>query len=141
MSDIFPFVENDEDEAVEDEDLPLVKEWAWDFEKGDIALKNNKPYLVEGLEAVKIWVYKALMTDRFFYPFYSWDYGSELIDLIGSGYSPAALQMEAERLVEECLIENPYIEGINNLEATMDNDKLSVSFILVTIYGDVEVKI
>lgn len=133
---LFPSI-NEED--IEEEDLPIIKEWAWDFAKGDFALKNNKPYLVEGKEAVKIWAYKALLTNRFKYSVYSWDYGSELESLIGSGFTQSATESEVERMVEECLMPNSYIEGVTNFEINSKNEQLIVSFTLVTIYGEVEV--
>ena len=41
----------------------------------------------DGLEAVKQAVYKILMTERYQYVMYSWDYGVELLDLFGEPVS------------------------------------------------------
>jgi hypothetical protein len=136
---IFPFVEPVTEEVVDD--LPLAKEWAWDYDTNDFKLKNNKPYTVEGLEAVKVWTYKALHTERFKHPIYSWNYGSELMSLIGSGFSSAAVESEAMRMIEETLSPNEYINGISNLTVTFDQDSLSLEFVLDTVYGEIEVSI
>jgi hypothetical protein len=136
---IFPFVEPQTEEI--NGDLPIAKEWAWDFTNNDFALKNSKPYLIEGLEAVKVWVYKALLTERFKHIFYSDDYGSELTSLIGSGFSQAAAESEAKRLIEEALMPNPYIEGTRDITVKFDNESLSIEFVLETVYGLTEVKI
>ncbi|MCM3599399.1 DUF2634 domain-containing protein [Robertmurraya korlensis] len=136
---IFPYVEPITEEITED--VPLAKEWAWDFEKNDFLLKNNKMYLVEGLEAVKIWTYKALLTERFKHDVYSWDYGSELVSLIGSGYSSAAVETEARRMIEEALSGSPYINGLTGLEVTFDQETLTIEFVLDTIYGETEVNL
>jgi hypothetical protein len=135
---IFPFIEPEEDVLLS-EDLPIPKEWAWDFERNDFLLMNNKPYLVEGLEAVRIWAYKALMTERFKYEVYSWEYGSEIYSLIGSGFTRSAVDSEVPRLVWEALQPNPYITSVNNININFDGDSLTVEIIIETIFGDVEV--
>jgi hypothetical protein len=136
---IFPFVEPVEDVSLT-EDLPNPKEWAWDFERNDFLLKNNKPYLVEGLEAVKIWAYKALMTERFKHEFYSWEYGSEIYSLIGSGFTSAAVESESQRLVGEALQPNPYITGVNKFEVNFDGDTLEIEITIETVFGETEVR-
>ena len=83
---LFPFVTYEEDIA-ENNPLPLYKE----VDKG---LK-----IVEGNEAIKIWIYKALQTPRYQYEIYSWDYGSELLSLIGKAYTKGLTQSEASILV------------------------------------------
>ena len=131
---IFPFLDNTEELTVVSQ-LPPAREWAWDIELNDFKLKNGKPYIVEGNEAVKIWAYKALKTDRFKHSVYSWNYGSELNSLIGSGYTLAAAELEAKRLIEECLMENPYIESIEAVTVEMQDDTLNITYSLSTIYG------
>jgi hypothetical protein len=135
---IFPFVESDVD-VIPSTDLPIPKEWAWDFEKNDFLLKNNKPFIVEGLEAVKIWAYKALMTERFKYEFYSWEYGSEINSLIGSGFSHAAVELEAQRLVEETLQPCAAILSVSDFKIEFDGDSLILELTIETIFGDMEV--
>jgi hypothetical protein len=136
---IFPFVEPVVDEVSPSTDLPIPKEWAWDFEKDDFLFKNNKPYLVEGLEAVKIWAYKALSTERFKHEVYSWDYGSEINSLIGSGFTRAAVEIEVPRLIWEALQPNPNITSINDLIINFDGDSLTIELTIETTFGEVEV--
>ncbi|PGT89221.1 MULTISPECIES: DUF2634 domain-containing protein [Bacillaceae] len=135
---IFPFINSDEQTNAETP-IPMAREWAWDIEKGDFKLQNGKPYIVEGIDAVKIWVYKSLKTNRFKHSFYSWDYGSELNSLVGSGFTKGAAELEAKRMIEECLIDNPYIEGIDSLSVVFEDDTLSISYSLSTLYGSTEV--
>jgi hypothetical protein len=136
---IFPFVESTIEDISVNENLSIPKEWAWDFESNDFLFKNNKPYLVEGLEAVKIWAYKALMTERFKHEIYSWGYGSEINSLIGSGFSRAAVELEVPRLIWEALQPNPNIISINDININFDGDSLSIELTIETIFGDVEV--
>ena len=42
--------------------------------------------VVEGIQALKGWIYFALRIARYRYPIFSWKYGSELEELIGKTY-------------------------------------------------------
>ena len=65
---IFPFVPTDEVEDISDtaiEELPLYREYAYDFERNCLKTgPDGNTYLVEGNEALRIWIYKALRTVR-----------------------------------------------------------------------------
>ncbi|HYK74227.1 MAG TPA: DUF2634 domain-containing protein, partial [Pseudoneobacillus sp.] len=76
---------------------------------------------------------------RFKHVCYSWDFGSEIFILIGSGYSRAAVESEVQRLVQESLQPNPYITGVKGFNINFDNESLTVDFILETIFGETEV--
>lgn len=52
--------------------------WFIDWEK-----KRINRYATEYEELAQT-IQRALMTDRFYYPIYTWQYGSELKDLIGT---------------------------------------------------------
>lgn len=64
-------------------DIP--KEYVWDFEKNDFKLKDGKFQIVEGIEALKIWIWKALKTSKGKYPIYSDAYGNEFEKIIVKG--------------------------------------------------------
>lgn len=134
MDSIFPFIDQQpvEETTNQVDDLPTPHEYAFDFATGDFILQDGKFIVVEGLEAVKIWIYKALITQRYRYLAYSWDYGSELENLVGSEYSNLAVQSEAKRYIEECLSINPYINGIKNLKVNFAGDTLTVEFTALT---------
>lgn len=143
MSDgIFPFIDiSDETIAEQTQELPTPKEYAWDFENNDFILKDGRFVVVEGLEAIKIWIYKTLQTPRFRYAIYSDDYGHDLEDLIGSDFSKSAIESEVKRMIYEALMVNPYIEGIENIEVTFDGDILGISCIVITPYGEVNINV
>ncbi|SKA99316.1 Protein of unknown function [Caloramator quimbayensis] len=143
MSDsIFPFIDvTDETIAEQTQELPTPTEYAWDFEKNDFILKDGSFVVVEGLEAIKIWIYKTLQTPRFRYAIYSDDYGHDLEDLIGSDFSKAAAESEIKRILYEALMVNPYIESIEDVEVIFDGDTLGISCIVATPYGEVSVNV
>ena len=138
---LFPFISNNVDEVKVNNSFPLYKEVAWDFEKDTPIIQNGDFKIVEGNEAIKVWVYKALLTPRYNYSIYSWDYGSELMDLVGKAYTSSLTKEEAKRYIKEALLINPYILEVDVLDTTFKNDLLSADIKIVTIYGESEVTI
>ena len=126
---LFPFVSYEENIA-ENNPLPPYREVG----------KGLK--IVEGNEAIKIWIYKALQTPRYQYEIYSCDYGSELMDLIGKAYTKGLTQSEASRYIKEALLINPYILDVNVVSTSFDGDVLSANVRVKTIYdGEVIVNV
>ena len=126
---LFPFITYEED-VVENNPLPIYKEVG----------KGLK--IVEGNEAIKIWIYKALQTPRYQYEIYTWDYGSELLSLIGKAYTKGLTQSEASRYIKEALLINPYILDVNVVSTSFDGDVLSDNVRVKTIYdGEVIVNV
>jgi hypothetical protein len=121
--------------------LPMAKEYAWDFDNNDFLLIDGKFQKVTGKDAVKVWVMKAMRTQRYRYQAYSWNYGHELEDLIGKGLSQEALTSEIERCTKETLMINPYITSITNLDLEISDNKITASFIVNTIYGEVNISV
>ena len=91
---LFPFVSNI-DEVKIDNTFPLYKEVAWDFKRNIPVIEKRDFKIVEGNEAIKVWVYKALLTPRYQYSIYTWNYGSELLSLIGKACTPQLTKSEA----------------------------------------------
>lgn len=140
MSNFFPFI-NPPPTIEKVEDFPLYREIAWDFNKNMPIIENGEFKIVEGNEAIKVWVYLALKTPNKQYPIYSWDYGSELMDLIGMNYTKALIEDECKRLIEECLLINKYILDVNVTSTEFKDSKLIADIKITTIYGETEVNL
>ena len=138
---IFPFI--DPQEIPIENELPMAEEWAWDFEKLDFKLKDGKMYQVEGKEAVKIWLWKLFMTARYRQVIFDWDYGHELENLIGQGYTQGYLNSEAERYVREAIEYNlkDYVTDVRNVNVSFDEGTLTIEFTAITPYGEVEIRV
>ena len=132
---MFPFTDNEEEEEQE-ESLYIPREYGINFETGQ--LSGN---IVEGYDALLVWAWLALQTPRYRYYIYSENYGQEYEDLIGKSYSTELTDSELERMTEECLTENPYITGIENFSCVKIEEKVTVTFSLITELGDGEVSI
>lgn len=130
---LFPtYVETDESLEPEEE-RKKPREYEIDFKTGQ--LTGN---IVEGLEAIKVWIWLALQIPRYRYYVYTWEYGNEFEDLIGTGYSEEHTETEVQRMTEECLLTNEYIEDITDFSTTMENSRLTISFTVDTIYGSIQ---
>ena len=142
MDSVFPFTDPQEME-IEETELPMAREWAWDFDKLDFKLKDGKMYQVEGKEAVKIWLWKLFMTARYRQVIFDWDYGHELENLIGQGYTQGYLNSEAERYVREAIEYNlkDYVTDVRNVNVSFDEGTLIIEFTAITPYGEVEVRV
>ncbi len=145
MSDAFPFV-GASDAAIqavqEVEELPLFKEYAWDFENNCFRYDGNGQRIVlEGAEAIEVWVYKALATERYQYEAYSWQYGIELKPFIGLVMGVEERVSELKRIIIECLMVNPYIKSVDSIEFSQTGAQASVLIQLTSIYGEVVINV
>ena len=113
----------------------IPKEYGIDFKTGQLTGK-----IVEGKEAIKVWIWNCLKTQRFRYPIYSWDYGADLEQYIGHTVSEEYLNTDCESEIKEALMVNPYIEGISDFSAKVRKEHLILSFKAETRFGEVEVE-
>lgn len=132
---MFPFEEEELEELEEDTEEYYPREYEIDFSTGKLTGK-----IAEGAKALAMWAYLALKIERYRFYTYSWEYGCELKSLIGYTYSDEYVKTEVNRMVTECLVENPYISGIENLEVTRNDGILHIKFTMLTDYGEEEIE-
>ena len=136
MMPVFPFLAVPEAQAQTILSLPLYEEWAFDFSAGYMVVTDGRTHRVTGLEAVKVWMYKALCTAKGRFKAYTSDFGSELESLIGSSYSQAAARAEAQRMVTDALLMSPYITAVDGVEAELSGGVLTLRCSVETVYGN-----
>lgn len=124
-------------EAVQEIDLPVFKELAFDFDTGQLKTKGGRYYYVEKNEAIKVWLWKALKSSRYTYLAYSLDYGNEIYTLIGRYLAKELLYSELKRMIEEALLCNPYITSLTEFQVEQQKAKVICTFEVNTIYGSV----
>ena len=64
--------------------LAIFKEYAWDFVNDRFIYENGSHKVVAENEALKVWIYKTLKTERWRYRAYDNSYGIELEQFIGA---------------------------------------------------------
>jgi len=93
----------------------------------------------DNLEAMKQAIYLILSIERYDYLIYSWNYGVELIDLIGQPI-PFVLP-EIERRITEGLLQDDRIESVHSFEfERIEKNKVHTEFKVDTIFGIVNVE-
>lgn len=90
---------------------------------------------VDDIKSVIQAIYLILNTERYQYPIYSWDYGVELVDLIGQPVSYVI--SELPRRIQEALLTDDRITEVIDFEFTAARNKLHVAFTVVTSLGNI----
>lgn len=127
--------------------LPEISEVAANYEITEYEIQSSRTYelrpasgtiggLIDELDAMEQVVFKILNTERFECPLYTWNYGIELNELIGE---PITFVLpELERRITEALIQDERITAVDSLEFEISGGAVLVSFVVNTIFGDVE---
>lgn len=123
---------NDKDILQIDESTEPSNTFFIDFEKGRIY------GFVDEREAVKQAIMLILNTERYKFLIYSWNYGVELEELIGT--HPDIVEDEAERLISEALLQDDRITAVYDFEFSRNRDTLLVNFKVDSIYGDIDIE-
>lgn len=119
-----------------EEEIKYGKEWAYNFEENKFIMKNGTPVIVEGVEALKIFIVKAIRTTRYKYMAHSWDYGCELEDIIGKSLPIELVKSETQRVIEEALIFDSRIKSVFDFNIKYEGEKLFIFFRVLTQIDD-----
>lgn len=144
-----PFLQMNTEIETED-NLPLLKEFAWDFVH-DTFIYNSDGTLKTVIEneALKVWIYKALKTERYRHEAYlhgmynnDSSYGVELEQYIGAYSNTNKTATLICKKIKECMQVNPYIKSVDYVDIEeIDGDKLTISLKVTSIYGTLQQKI
>lgn len=126
------------------EEMPIFKEYAIDFKTGEyIKDENNDIKVLEKNEALKVWIFKALKTERFRYiDVHSDNYGSELETNIGTIYQKSVKDALMINQIRDTLLVNPYISECYNFEISNEDEYVpQITFNIKTVYGELEMEV
>ena len=134
------FLEKVETEA---EEMLIFKEYAIDFKTGEYIKDENGIKILEKNEALKVWIFKALKTERFRYTdVHSDNYGSELENNIGTIYQKSVKDALMINQIRDTLLVNPYILECYNFEISNEEEYVpQITFNVRTIYGELEMEV
>lgn len=133
---IFPEPIEMEWELETGEELLLYRDYAFDFVAGRLKLRGGRPYMVEGADALKFWVYHALATARYCYAAYGRGFGQEFADVSGE-VRWDVIQADLERMISEALTVSPYITDVQGFVFTRAADQVRVQCTVATVYGEI----
>lgn len=113
------------------------KSYLFDFEKGDFVLDGaGRIVIADGYTAWVQWCVKTVLTERFAYLAYSWNYGVEIDEALKQP-THAAVETEVERTITEALIIDPRTEMVKDFSFRWYADELYVTFTVVPVIGNV----
>ena len=94
---------------------------------------------VDETEAMKQAILKILLTERFNYLIYSWNYGIELNAVVGKSYP--VFSSEIKRVITEALLADSRITDVTDFQVEqIDKRTARVSFTAETIFGEIPVE-
>lgn len=124
-------------DVADDEELPLLTCWAYDFDHNCLLYDTDgTPLLVVGNEALKVWIYWAFANARFRHEVNSSQYGTEIYEVLGYPISSAAKREEIRRYVIETLMPNPYIRSVDRVSMALVDGVLYVAVRVTSIYEE-----
>ena len=126
------------------EEMPTFKEYAIDFKTGEyIKDENNDIKILEKNEALKVWIFKALKTERFRYAdVHSDNYGSELETNIGTIYQKSVKDALMINQIRDTLLVNPYILECYNFDISNEDEYVpQITFNVKTVYGKLKMEV
>lgn len=116
-------------------------EYAYDFENNELLTRNGEHYYVYGNEAMKIWIYKCMLTDRFRYSAYTDRFGTEVYTLIGEVISTKLKEAEVKRYITEAIMVHPFMVSINKMILKSVKAGLYVDVYYTTVFTDQIVRV
>lgn len=94
---------------------------------------------VDGTDAMRQAILKILLTERFTYLIYSWNYGIELNAVVGKSYPVFA--SEIKRVIQEALLADSRITDVTDFQVEqIDKRTARVYFVAETIFGEIPVE-
>ena len=100
--------------------------------------KNNINGFIDDIESVKQSVYLILNIERYKYLIYDWDYGFEIVDLIGKDIN--IIQVDIQRRICDALKQDDRITDIKDFSFEVQKNKLIAYFTVETIFGSYEMQ-
>lgn len=140
MATIYPFLQTVKytEGGSDPAELPLYIDAKWNDALGCAELDElGEPVMVSGTEALRGWICRTLRTQRYAEEFYSFDYGSEMADLIGRNWSKETRLAEGKRYIKEALLQNPYIVSVDVLDMSFAGNTLTVSVAVRSVYAEI----
>ncbi|WNY26184.1 DUF2634 domain-containing protein [Methanolapillus millepedarum] len=101
--------------------------------------QNRVVGFTDGREAVEQMVYKRLLTEKYIYAIYDWDWGLQTNDLYGRQVDYVA--SELKRRIPDELYKDERITNVYNFKFENTKTNVHVTFNVDSIYGEFEAQL
>ena len=120
----------------------MDKTYKFDYKTSEFVLHHGNPIVLTGKEALKMWIEKALRSNKRMQIYKGTGYGTDIEALtMGKGFNFDFTQSEIKREAEECLLKNDDIYAVTSCEVSVVRGRLNIEIELSTAYGSEEVKL
>lgn len=131
------FINNDTIDTQTADTMPMFYEMSIDFINGEPIITNNEIVILSGNEALNVWIWKALETERNRYAAYSSSFGNDLFNEIGLVHDRTIKAQILFSEIYNCLIVNPYILNVFDFqEELVDDISVKITFKYTSVYGN-----
>ncbi|MCD8049257.1 MAG: DUF2634 domain-containing protein [Clostridia bacterium] len=100
--------------------------------------ENRFDGFIEGEEALQQAIYMALRTERYKYPIFSHNYGTDYSGILGEEYMVAMGRIKTA--VTDSLTADDRIEKIDGFEFEKAGRKIKVKFTVTSVFGETEIE-
>lgn len=112
-----------------EETPPIGKSFLFNFNTGEFVMNDGKMIVLEGIDALKMWIEKVLRTQADRFKIYEGtEYGVAFEDLIGSSLPRAFIEAEIKRETTTALELNPNILSIENWTFEREGKRMKIQF-------------
>lgn len=116
---------------------PLLEEWAFDFDAMQFKVdENGMPYSVQRNEALKIWLYWAVTTEKARWRANSRSYGAELERMIGMPVTTAVKSSELKRTIREAVEQCEYVKNVVRIDVALVDGVVTATVEVRSIYDN-----
>ena len=120
----------------DDERIPEGKSYKYDYKNKAVEITNSGRSVINTKEESYLWwCYKCLMEERYEHPFYSTDFGVEIMDILAADYPRLITESEIQRTIDEALIIDRRTVKTYDYRFEWTIDVLWISFVVDSIYG------
>lgn len=115
------------------------RSWRFDYDQGEFVVSpTGRIAEADAREAWVQWCQKAIRTPRYRHVIYSRDYGSELENLIGSGYERAVIESEIERMASEALLTDARTSSVDGFSFAWNGDGCTFTCRVSSVQEEIE---
>lgn len=136
MSLLPSFMLDEIEEEEQNNAIDIPREYGINYDTGELTGE-----IVEGLEAIKVWIWLTLQVERYRFSIYPWEHGVELEQYLVGNYSAEYITDAMQFSIKDALTEHEHILDINNFNVSVQGSKLTMSFHVETDLGGIDINV
>jgi hypothetical protein len=105
---------------------------SFNFETGDFNMINGNFDLALDVDNLIQWIHKALITERYKYPIYTWQFGNDLLRLIGNATLVNSIHAVIAYRIRDVLLSDNRIVDVRNIATRIEDGSIIAKFVVVT---------